>query len=104
MDIGTFARKTAELTLLWQNGKVTNLGSLGGVAWNTPVAINDGVGFSDLVGDEDGSTPVDLVKETAALIPGSRFEIVQGAGHLPNVEKPEIVARLVAEHAKRAVS
>jgi 3-oxoadipate enol-lactonase len=57
-----------------------------------------------LVGDEDGSTPVALVKETAALIPGSRFEIVEGAGHLPNVEKPKIVARLVAEHAKRAAS
>jgi 3-oxoadipate enol-lactonase len=55
-----------------------------------------------LVGDEDGSTPVALVKETAALIAGSRFEIVEGAGHLPNVEKPSIVARLVAEHARRA--
>jgi 3-oxoadipate enol-lactonase len=57
-----------------------------------------------LVGDEDGSTPVALVKETAALIPGSRFEIIEGAGHLPNVEKPEIVAKLVAEHAKSALS
>ena len=55
-----------------------------------------------LVGDEDGSTPVSLVKETAALIPGSRFEVIEGAGHLPNVEKPQIVAGLVAEHARRA--
>ncbi|MBV8794422.1 MAG: alpha/beta fold hydrolase, partial [Hyphomicrobiales bacterium] len=57
-----------------------------------------------LVGDQDGSTPPALVKETAALIPGSRFEIIEGAGHLPNVEKPEIVAKLVAEHAGRAAS
>ncbi len=57
-----------------------------------------------LVGDQDGSTPVNVVKETAALIPGSRFEIIEGAGHLPNVEKPEIVARLVAEHARRTPS
>jgi 3-oxoadipate enol-lactonase len=57
-----------------------------------------------LVGDEDGSTPVALVKETAALIAGSRFEIIEGAGHLPNVEKPKIVAGLVAEHARRAAS
>jgi 3-oxoadipate enol-lactonase len=57
-----------------------------------------------LVGDEDGSTPVSLVKETAALIPGSRFEVIEGAGHLPNVEKPKIVARLVAEHARPAAS
>jgi 3-oxoadipate enol-lactonase len=54
-----------------------------------------------LVGDEDGSTPVALVKETAALIPGSRFEIIAGAGHIPNVEKPKVVAELVAEHAGR---
>ena len=54
-----------------------------------------------LVGDEDGSTPPALVKETAALIPGSRFEIIEGAGHLPNVEKPEVLAKLVAEHARR---
>ena len=57
-----------------------------------------------LVGDEDGSTPVALVRETSELIPGSRFEIIEGAGHLPNVEKPKIVARLVAEHARRAGS
>ncbi|HEY1862273.1 MAG TPA: 3-oxoadipate enol-lactonase [Roseiarcus sp.] len=57
-----------------------------------------------VVGDEDGSTPPTLVKETAALIPGSRFEIIEGAGHLPNVEKPKIVAELVAEHARRAGS
>ena len=55
-----------------------------------------------LVGDEDGSTPVALVKETAALIPASRFEVIEGAGHLPNVEKPKIVAGLVADHARRA--
>jgi 3-oxoadipate enol-lactonase len=54
-----------------------------------------------VVGDEDGSTPVALVRETASLIKGSRFEIIEGAGHLPNVEKPGIVAGLVAEHARR---
>jgi 3-oxoadipate enol-lactonase len=57
-----------------------------------------------LVGDEDGSTPPALVEETAALIPGSRFEIIEGAGHLPNVEKPEVVAKWVAEHARRTGS
>src|SRR5277367_5857635 len=57
-----------------------------------------------LVGDQDGSTPVALVRETAVLIPRSRFEIVEGAGHLPNVERPEIVAKLLVEHAGRAAS
>ncbi len=52
-----------------------------------------------LVGDKDGSTPVDLVRETAALIPGARFEIIANAGHIPGIEQPEPVARLVAAHA-----
>jgi 3-oxoadipate enol-lactonase len=55
-----------------------------------------------LVGDKDGSTPVAMVRETAALIKDSRFEIIEGAGHLPNVEKPDVVAGLIAEHARQA--
>jgi len=57
-----------------------------------------------IVGDEDGSTPPPLVKETAALIGGARFEVIAGAGHLPNLEKPEIVRKLIEEHAARAMS
>ena len=57
-----------------------------------------------LVGDQDGSTPVALVRETASLIPRSRFEIIEGAGHLPNVERPEILAKLVVEQARQAAS
>lgn len=53
-----------------------------------------------MVGDEDGSTPPDLVRTTAELIQGSEFRIVEGAGHLPNVEKPDVVARLIAEFLK----
>ncbi|RMD92533.1 MAG: 3-oxoadipate enol-lactonase [Alphaproteobacteria bacterium] len=55
-----------------------------------------------IAGSEDGSTPPDLVRETAALIPHSHFEIIRGAGHLPCVEKPRDYARLLtaflAEH------
>lgn len=49
-----------------------------------------------LGGSEDGATPPDLVRETADLIPGSSFHVIQGAGHLPCVEAPEIVATLIA--------
>lgn len=41
-----------------------------------------------VAGTEDGSTPPDLVRETVDLIPGSRFHLIRGAGHLPCVEKP----------------
>jgi probable HAF family extracellular repeat protein len=45
---------TAAHAVLWENGTPTNIGNLGGVAWNTPTAINNRgaiVGFSDLPGD-----------------------------------------------------
>ena len=42
-----------------------------------------------IAGDRDGSTPPDLVRETADLILGSRFALIRGAGHLPFVEKPQ---------------
>jgi 3-oxoadipate enol-lactonase len=48
-----------------------------------------------LVGSEDGATPPDVVRGTAELIPGARFEIIDGAGHLPCIEKPEILAALI---------
>ena len=57
-----------------------------------------------LVGDQDGSTPVALVRETAGLIRGSRFQIIEGAGHMPNLEKPEVVAALIAEHAQQTAA
>lgn len=55
-----------------------------------------------LVGEEDGSTPVALVRETAAAIRGSRFEIVRHAGHLANLEQAAAFASLVADHAAGA--
>ena len=50
-----------------------------------------------IAGSEDGSTPPDLVRETADLIPGARFELIRGAGHLPMVEKPEAFAALLSD-------
>jgi len=46
-----------------------------------------------LTGDEDISTPAELVEELAAMINGARFKLITGAGHLPCIEKPEIVAK-----------
>lgn len=49
-----------------------------------------------LVGDQDGSTPPALVRATAELIAGARFEIVADAGHLPCIERADETARLIA--------
>ena len=54
-----------------------------------------------LVGEADGSTPVGLVRDTASLIPGARFEVIRAAGHVPNIERPDSFAALVAGHAER---
>lgn len=48
-----------------------------------------------VVGDQDGSTPPDLVRTTAGMITGARFEIIPGCGHIPCVEQPEKMAGLL---------
>lgn len=50
-----------------------------------------------VVGSEDGSTPPDLVRSLADLIPDSRFEVIEGAGHLPCVEQPKALAHLIVD-------
>ncbi|MCU0791132.1 MAG: alpha/beta fold hydrolase [Nitratireductor sp.] len=52
-----------------------------------------------LVGSNDGSTPPDLVRSTHDLIPGSRFVVLDGPGHIPCVEAPEETARLIGDFA-----
>lgn len=48
-----------------------------------------------IAGSEDGATPPDLVRETAELIPGSRFALIRRAGHLPCVERPDEYAEIL---------
>ncbi|MFZ5962874.1 3-oxoadipate enol-lactonase [Thalassococcus sp. BH17M4-6] len=54
-----------------------------------------------IAGSEDGSTPPDLVRETTALVPGSEFQVIRGAGHLPCVERPEEYARILSDFLTR---
>ena len=48
-----------------------------------------------IAGSVDGSTPPDMVRETVGLIPGSRFHLIRGAGHLPCVEQPAEYAEVL---------
>lgn len=50
-----------------------------------------------VAGPNDGTTPPDLVRETAELIPGHRFHLMRGTGHFPMVEKPREFAALVKD-------
>ncbi|MBD3678860.1 MAG: 3-oxoadipate enol-lactonase [Rhodobacteraceae bacterium] len=53
-----------------------------------------------IAGSEDGSTPPDLMRETTALVEGSQFHLIRGAGHLPCVEKPEEYAEVLTKFIK----
>jgi 3-oxoadipate enol-lactonase len=70
--------------------------AIAGTDFYTPTA---GLTLPTLViaGAHDGTTPPDLVRETADLIRGSRFALIRGAGHLPFVEQPDQYAALVTE-------
>jgi 3-oxoadipate enol-lactonase len=50
-----------------------------------------------LCGGEDGATPPELVQSMSDLIAGSRFRLVDGAGHLPCIEAPDEMAAHILE-------
>jgi 3-oxoadipate enol-lactonase len=50
-----------------------------------------------LVGSEDAVTPPSDAEAMHALIEGSRLQVIEGAGHVSNVEKPEEFDRALAE-------
>lgn len=56
-----------------------------------------------IAGEHDKSTPPDLVRETASLIPNSRFVMIQGAGHIPSIEQPDQLATLIDAHIQEAL-
>ena len=65
--------------------------AISGSDFYTPTS---GLGLPTLAiaGSEDGSTPPDLVRETADLVRGSRFQLIRGAGHLACLDAPEAYA------------
>lgn len=50
-----------------------------------------------IAGSADGSTPPDLVRETVDLVPGSKFHLMRGVGHLPCVENPRDYAQVLSD-------
>lgn len=99
-------RKTPEL-IAWRNMLVRqpNTGywgcsaAIAGTDFYTPTAALR-LPALGIAGSEDGSTPPDLVRETINLIPGSKFRLIRGAGHLPCVENPAEYADILTEFLK----
>ena len=53
-----------------------------------------------VVGSEDKSTSPEEVKNLSDLIAGSRFEVIQGSGHIPCVDNPELLSKLIIDFIK----
>lgn len=50
-----------------------------------------------VVGESDALVPVDVAEAMAKAIPGARLEIVPGAGHVANLENPDVFNRAFSE-------
>jgi len=48
-----------------------------------------------IAGDQDGSTPPELVRALADLIPNAGYEVIEGTAHLPCIETPAVHAALI---------
>jgi 3-oxoadipate enol-lactonase len=53
-----------------------------------------------LVGDQDLVTPPELSSELLDLIPDARMQVIAGAGHLGNIEKPGEFNRIVGDFVR----
>jgi 3-oxoadipate enol-lactonase len=53
-----------------------------------------------IVGSEDKSTSPVEVRNLADLISGSRFEVIEGSGHIPCVDNPKILSNLIIDFLK----
>jgi 3-oxoadipate enol-lactonase len=53
-----------------------------------------------IVGSEDKSTTPEEVKNLADLIEGATYVVIDGSGHIPCVDNPEFLSKLVIEFIK----
>jgi 3-oxoadipate enol-lactonase len=50
-----------------------------------------------IAGADDLSTPPDLVRSLAELVPDAQFEIMASVGHIPSIEQPDLLATLLGD-------
>lgn len=98
----TFRRDRADELAGWQTmfERMPVAGYAGTCAALRDADLRDAIGTIAVptlvaVGDQDLSTPVDLVRDMASHIPGARFEIIAGSGHIPSIEQPRALAALM---------
>jgi 3-oxoadipate enol-lactonase len=50
-----------------------------------------------LWGEDDKFTKVSMGKNLAKMIPNTEFKLFVGAGHMPQIEKPDEFVRIVSK-------
>lgn len=97
-----FRRDRADELAGWQNmfERMPVPGYVGTCAALRDADLRDAIGAIAVptlvvVGDQDLSTPVDLVRDAAARILGAHFEVIAGSGHIPSIEQPQALAALM---------
>jgi len=50
-----------------------------------------------VAGADDLSTPPDLVRALADQVSGAQFALIEGVGHIPSIEQPDLLADLLGE-------
>ena len=53
-----------------------------------------------IAGEQDQLMPRAEMEKIAASVPGARLEVIAGAGHLPFLEDPKTVSRLLTTHLR----
>lgn len=99
-----FRAEQADALAGWQNMflRMPVDGYVGTCAALRDADLRDGVGNIAVptlvvVGEQDLSTPVDLVRGMARSIAGSQFVVIPDCGHIPSIEQPQILAGLMAK-------
>ena len=68
--------------------------ALGGIAVPTLV----------LAGEKDDNAPASMMERMAAKIPGARFQVIPGAGHLAHFERPEAFRAALDAFLERTIT
>lgn len=102
---GCFERLVASMTALHKQSYIKTIA--GSANYARPLQIESiAVPVLVVVGDEDTLTPPAVSREITRRIPGARMAVIERAGHLSNIEQPEIFNRTVlaflTEHRGRA--
>ena len=54
--------------------------------------------------DHNPTMPASIAERAAKIIPGAKYSLVEGAGHWPQFEKPEVTNKLLIDFLKRVRS